>query len=66
MGKIYAVEEDTGDRRLVRIECDYCDNQTKPHSGIVWAGWEKCGWDNGPGTEKFDVCICPECVAKGL
>lgn len=61
MGRIYAVEEDTGQRHLVRIECDHigCLAKMKPGDAHVMQ-WTKKGWDNGLGTDKFENYYCPE------
>jgi len=62
MGKVYAVEEGTGRRFLVRIECDdsNCDNSIKPNPQICESGWTKRGNDSGPGTQKDEYYYCPK------
>jgi len=59
MGRIYAVEEDTGHRKLVRLECDYpgCKAKMKPGDAHV-AKWTKVGSSNG--TDIYENYYCPE------
>lgn len=60
MARIYATEDNTGRRILVRITCDYigCERSVRPTSSKT--GWEKHGWDYGPGTDKVETYYCPD------
>lgn len=66
MARIYATEDHTGHRILVRLECDGlgCKASIKPHPEIAKSGWTKRGWSYGPGTEQFVSDFCPECSAR--
>lgn len=59
--RIYVQREDDGKRVLVAIRCDGCGAEIRPNPEISKSGWEKHGWDHGPGTEKFEVDYCPSC-----
>ena len=63
MSYVYATTE-TGERFLVRIECDGCDASTRPHPEINKSGWTKTGWDNGLGTDKCEGVWCPNCSGQ--
>jgi hypothetical protein len=64
--RVYAVEEGTQRRFLVRLECDGtgCDATIKPHPEINKSGWTKRGVYYGPGDSRnleWDYCSdCPK------
>jgi len=63
MAKVYAVEEGTGRRFLVRLECDACDATIKPHPEISSSGWMKrvqIEPPGGPGSARFEWHYCPD------
>ena len=62
MARVYAVEEGTGKRFLVRIECDACDATIKPHPEISKSGWVKVGkvWGSGPTARRLEWDYCPD------
>jgi len=64
MAKVYAVEETSGKRILVRIECDEpsCDAKIKPHPEISKSGWIKKGVSDGSFTTEY--YYCPDCCIK--
>lgn len=64
MSRIYATEEGSGRRFLVRVECDGpgCEESIKPHPRISESGWTRYGQDHGPGTEKLEWDYCPSCT----
>lgn len=64
MSSVYAQEEGGGKRHLVVLECDGCGARIKPHPEISHSGWVVRGWDNGPGTEKHAVDLCPACAQE--
>jgi len=64
MANVYAVREDNGERVLVAIHCDRCDNTIKPNPDIPTSGWVKYGQDNGLGTTKVVETLCPECDSR--
>lgn len=59
MGRVYATD-DKGERFLRYIECDGCGKKLVPGSSEREM-WRKHGWDNGPGTQKYETYKCPEC-----
>ena len=63
MSRVYATEDGTKRRFLVRLECDGpgCEATIKPHPEINKSGWTKRGQDNGPGTDKLEWDYCPDC-----
>jgi hypothetical protein len=64
MGRIYAIEEDTGRRFLAHIECDYCDASIIP--GPYMSGWKKWGTFRhfGDGTDNEEFYCCPDCTGN--
>lgn len=64
MGRIYAVREDNGVRKLVAIRCDWCGAEIAPGPDIAASGWMEAGFDHGLGTEKFRQIYCPACWAE--
>ena len=65
MARIYAVEEGSGIRFLVRIECDGpgCNDSFKPGDSKM-QDWEKRGMDHGIGTPKLEWDYCPLCKVR--
>jgi len=63
MSRIYATEDDTGRRCLVRLECDGpgCEATIKPHPEIAKSGWTMRGIDFGPGRDGLEWDYCEEC-----
>lgn len=60
MSRIYAVEEATDHRFLVRLECDAmgCKATIRPHPEIAQSGWRNCGvMDKGA---KYELDYCPD------
>ncbi len=58
MSRVYAVEEGSGKRFLVRLECDKngCTEVIKPYREIASSGWTKHGIrENGTSLE-WDYC----------
>ena len=66
MSRVYAVEEGTGRRFIVRIECDgpICCETITPRSDIAESGWVKRGIDNGSGTDRLEWDYCPMCANR--
>lgn len=61
MARVYAVEEETDHRFLVRIECDEpgCNASILPNPDIATNGWVKRGcWGDGAST--FESAYCPD------
>lgn len=60
MGRVYATENDSGARVLVRIECDapMCDAKVRPHPEIATSGWVKCGVKKN--DVRFEYAYCPD------
>jgi hypothetical protein len=60
MSRVYATEEDSGARVLVRLECDaaMCDAKIRPHPEIAQSGWVKSVVVRH-GT-RFEYAYCPE------
>lgn len=58
MGSVYAIEEDTGRKILVRIECDHPDCKQWIKPGPV-DGWTVYVVDDGNGTTKSRFYYCP-------
>jgi hypothetical protein len=57
---IYAINENTGNRRLVAIECDLCSEQIKPGKKFVESSWKTRGVYYGPGDERnTEIDLCP-------
>lgn len=61
MARVYAIEEHTGRRILIRIGCNGCDAALKPGPDVVNNGWTKVGQDSGIGTDKLEWTWCPVC-----
>ena len=61
MSRVYATEEDTGRRFLLRLECDAagCLATIEPHPEITQSGWMRCGYRDRSGTV-FEYDYCPE------
>lgn len=60
MAAVYATEEASGDRVLVRLECDepMCEARIAPRPTIAGSGWTKRGIiANGV---KFEYVFCPD------
>jgi hypothetical protein len=58
---VYGINEVTGERVLLYIECDFCDAKIKPHQEINQSGWQKRGTYYGPGDDRnTQVDLCPE------
>jgi hypothetical protein len=60
LSRIYAVEEDSGRRVLIRIECDgpMCTAKITPSPDIAqsrWVTWGCKKWDT-----KFEYAYCPD------
>jgi hypothetical protein len=57
---VYAVEEGSGKRFLVRLECDHgdCDATIKPHPEIASSGWTKRGGRDSAGFT-WENTYCP-------
>lgn len=64
--RIYAIEEGTGRRRLVRIECDKdgCDAVLVPGPGVLNSGWTLGGYRDGKEKYWFDRCPDHEPLAR--
>jgi hypothetical protein len=67
VSRVYAVEEGTGRRFLLRIECDGsgCSKSIAPRPDIAESGWVKRMQDDGPGTDKLRWDFCPDCAVRG-
>lgn len=61
MSRIYATEEDSGCRFLLRIECDgnLCKASIAPNPEISKSGWRKHGVRKH--DCRFEYDYCPEC-----
>lgn len=63
MGCVYAVNEATGERHLMYMECDFCDARLKPSPAVVDSGWVRRGVYFGPGSaHNSEVYLCPDCA----
>ena len=60
MSRVYAIEEGTNKRHLIRTECDYvgCDKSIKPHPEIAKSGWTNCGIIST--SDSLEWNYCPE------
>lgn len=58
MARIYATEEGTGRRFLLRLECDGpgCSESIKPHPEIAESGWMKRSQLVGSQVLAWDYC----------
>lgn len=70
MSRIYATEEDSGRRFLVRLECDEpgCSEKLLPGPSVSESGWVKVGeMDRGTSLE-WDYCQehAPSIARRGL
>lgn len=64
MSHVYGMNEVTGERVLLYIECDFCTATIKPNPQINESGWEKRGTYHGPGDDRnIEVHLCPRCAA---
>ena len=61
--RVYAYD-DQGNKYLVKLTCDRCNNEVKPHKGIGKSGWMKYGWNNGFGTDMHEIHLCPNCITN--
>ncbi len=62
---VYAVNEETGKRKLIEIRCDGagCDASIKPGPEIVTSGWERRGTvDVATWRIVTEVDLCPRCA----
>lgn len=62
MARVYAREEETDRRILIRLECDHpgCAAVLKPGPDVADSGWKKTGSDKGTGTEKYESDFCSD------
>lgn len=61
--RVYAVEEGTGRRVFIALECDDCGARTGPDPGAK-SGWEKRGTYYNPGDSRnTEWALCPECAS---
>ncbi len=63
MGRVYANEEETGRRVLLRLECDEpgCPAGIKPNPDIARSGWKKHGsYDAVARQDVAEFIYCPE------
>ncbi len=64
MSRVYAFEEGSGRRFLVRLECDRsgCDASIKPHLEIADSGWMKRGINDPRQGGRSEWHFCPRHV----
>jgi hypothetical protein len=62
--RIYAVREDTKEKVLVEIKCDYCDATIKPHPSIRDSGWIAGGYYVSATGERGEWDSCPICASS--
>jgi len=60
MSKRYWVDEDTGEKKLRYICCDFCDNKISPYPEILESGWTKTVTVDYKGAV-FITYTCPSC-----
>ena len=59
MTHIYAIQEDTGERKCVAIKCDECGKEVKPGEEYMNSDWTKRGLYYGLGDGRdtsWDYC----------
>jgi hypothetical protein len=54
MSRVYATREDTRERVLVEIKCDWCSSTLRPGPHVTESGWVRGGW-TGSSTE-YEAC----------